>query len=104
MGDEDKKELGGNISLSGFKDVEPAELIVVKKLTGSYARKFSDHLKGYESLAVHLKDVHKSEGSERFELHGKLVHDGKVTVSEITDNNLFVALDKVLKKLEAQVF
>jgi hypothetical protein len=97
--DEDM-ELGGNISLSGFKEVKPAELIVVKKIIGGYARKFSDSLNNYESLRIYLKAVHKTPGSEKYEIHGKLLFDGNLKVSEIVDRNLFVALDSVLKKLE----
>ncbi len=93
-------ELGGNISLSGFKEVKPAELIVVKKIIGGYARKFSDSLNNYESLRIYLKAVHKTPGSEKYEIHGKLLFDGNLKVSEIVDRNLFVALDSVLKKLE----
>jgi hypothetical protein len=97
---DDDMELGGKISLSGFKEIKPAELIVVKKIIGGYARKFSDGLKNYESLHVYLKAVHKTPGSEKYEIHGKLLFDGNLKVSEIVDRNLFVALDSVLKKLE----
>lgn len=97
---EDDMELGGKISLSGFKEIKPAEFIVVKKIIGGYARKFSDSLVNYESLHIYLKGVHKTPGSEKFEIHGKLLFDGKLKVSEIVDRNLFVALDSVLKKLE----
>lgn len=99
MGEEDI-QLGGQIILSGFKELKPAEIIVVKKLVGSYARKFSDNVKGYESLNLHLKEVHKTPGSEKYELHAKVIYDGKVESSEVTDRNIFVALDSVLKKLE----
>ena len=37
-------ELGGNIVLNGFRDLEPPELVVVKKIVGTYARKFADQL------------------------------------------------------------
>lgn len=100
--EEDTKELGGNIVLSGFNVIHPAELVVIKKIAGSYARKFSDHLKGYESLNLHLKQVHSVEDSHKYELHGKLLFDGRSMVSEFTDKNIFIALDAVLKKLEAQ--
>jgi len=42
--DEEDMQLGGQIVLSGFKELKPAEIIVVKKLVGSYARKFSDNV------------------------------------------------------------
>jgi hypothetical protein len=97
--DEDM-ELGGKISLSGFKEVKPAEMIVAKKIIGGYARRFADTLDNYQSLHIYLKEVHKTPGSEKFEIHGKLLYDGKLKVSELVDRNLFVALDSVLKKLE----
>ena len=96
-------ELGGNIVLSGFNEVKPAELIVLKKIIGSYARKFADRLEGYQSLSLNLKEVHKIEDHSKYELHAKLLHDGKVTTSEVIDRNIFIALDSVLKKIESEV-
>ena len=96
-------ELGGKISLSGFKEVQPAELVVAKKLIGSYARKFSDSLENYEGLKLTLKAVHKTPGSEKFEIHGKLVFNGKMKLAEVIDRNFFMALDNVLKKLEYEM-
>lgn len=99
MGDAEKIELGGNITLAGFKDLDHAELIVVKKITGSYTRKFSDALKDFESLSVTMKDVHKTPKSQKYEIHGKLMVGGKAHTSEVIDRNLFVALDSSLKKI-----
>lgn len=89
--------------MSGFKEISPGEMVVVKKIVGSYARKFSDNIEGYETLSVHLKKVHKTEASEKYEVHAKLVHEGKTKTSEAVERNLFVALDSSLKKLEAQL-
>ena len=36
LGGAEMIELGGNITLAGFKELDHAELIVVKKITGSY--------------------------------------------------------------------
>ncbi|HHE36350.1 MAG TPA: hypothetical protein ENL16_00870 [Candidatus Woesearchaeota archaeon] len=94
-------ELGGNITLVGFKELEKAELVVVKKIVGSYARKMSDTVSGFESLTVTLKVVHRTEGSEKYELHAKAVINGKPLASETTQRNLFVGLDDVLKKVLA---
>jgi len=97
-------ELGGKIFLSGFKILRRDELLVTKKLIGSYARKFSDGLKGYDSLNLNLKPVHKTgPKSEKYELHVKLIHDKKVTTTEITEHNIFICIDSALKKIEEQV-
>ena len=101
--DEDM-QLGGNIMLSGFNVLDRAEVVVAKKIIGSYARKFSDQLEGYESLQMHLKEVHKTEGSEKFEIHVKLIHSGKVEAVEVTERNIFIAIDSALKKIESIVF
>ncbi|NQU98470.1 hypothetical protein HQ533_03305 [Candidatus Woesearchaeota archaeon] len=102
MGDEEI-ELGGNITLAGFKDLDHAELIVVKKLVGRYARKMSDSLKDFENLTVTMKSVHKTPKSQKYEIHGKLTAGGKPKTSEVVDRNLFVALDTCLKKILAEI-
>ena len=94
-------ELGGNITLVGFKEIERAELVVVKKIVGSYVRKMSDTVSGFESITVTLKIVHKTEGSEKYELHTKAIISGKPVTSQTTERNLFVGLDDVLKKVLA---
>ncbi|MDD5178415.1 MAG: hypothetical protein PHT54_04020 [Candidatus Nanoarchaeia archaeon] len=87
-------ELGGNIKLSGFKDLEPAKLIVVKKMVGAYAKKIADKQQ-FQELALIMKEVHSSN----FELKANVTIEGKVLHSEMTDYNLFFAMDKVLNKL-----
>lgn len=92
-------ELGGNINLAGFKDLEPGVLIVVKKVVGNYAKKISEQATEFQELTLTLKEVHKTEKNQKNELHGKLVTDKKVYSAEVTDFNLFYAMDKVLSKL-----
>ncbi|MFH1589612.1 MAG: hypothetical protein ABIB43_03535 [archaeon] len=96
-------ELGGSITLVGFKDLDHAELIVVKKVVGSYARKMSDISNKFESVSVTMKEVHKTPKSQKYEIHSKLIMGGKPYTSEVVDRNLFVALDTSLKKVLATV-
>lgn len=96
-------ELGGNISLVGFKEFDHSEMIVVKKIVGNYARKLSERCKAFEQLMVRVKTIHKQEHSEKYELQAKLIDGGQVTTTEITDHNFFIALDSVLKKIMAAV-
>ncbi len=103
MSDDDRIELGGNIELSGFRDVDGATMIVLKKIIGSYARKFSDTCKKFESLSVTMKKVHEREISEKYEIHVKLLDNGKPLVSEVTDFNMFFAIDTALKKVENEI-
>lgn len=93
--------LGGSIELSGFKDLEPGELIVLKKIVGHFAEKFSKMHENFERLIILKKDVHKQEHSQKFEIQAKLLEGGKIHSVDSTEFNLFVALDSVMKKLEA---
>ena len=96
-------ELGGNITLVGFKELGYAELVVIKKVVGNYARKFSE--KGpVNNLTLNLKPIHHtSEDSTKFELKAKADINGKIVNAEIVEFNLFIGLDNVLKKIEAQI-
>lgn len=98
---DDALQLGGSIQLVGFRDFDYGEMVVIKKIVGNYARRFSDRCQDFEQLTIVNKPVHKQEHSEKYEIHGKLVCTGDVVATEVVDHNFFVALDGVLKKLEA---
>ncbi len=98
--EEDSVQLGGNITLSGFRDIDGGSKVILRKIVGSYARKFSDNLQQFEQLQLAMKTVHETENSKKFEIKGKVLDNGQVTTSEIVDRNLFVAVDSALKKLE----
>ena len=92
-------KLGGNIELSGFRDIDSSSMIVLNKIIGNHAKRIAELTKKLETLHITLKPVHEREKSEKYELHAKVVDNGKVFASEMTDRNLFVAVDTVLKKL-----
>ena len=96
-------ELGGNITLIGFKELDYAEMVVIKKIVGNYARKLSDREQVNE-LTLNLKQIHHtSEESSKFEMKAKVDINGKIFNSEIVDYNLFIAIDNIMKKLESQI-
>ena len=99
----DDVELGGNIILSGFREIDGATMIILKKIVGNYAKKFSERCANFEKLILTIKTVHRTEKSEKYEMHGKLLHDGKQNFAEEIDRNLFVAADKILKRLENSI-
>ncbi len=96
---DESKKLGGNIELSGFRDIDESSMIVLNKIIGNHARRISELAKKMERLHITLKPVHEREKSEKYEIHAKVIDGGKVYASEITDRNLFVAMDVVLKKV-----
>lgn len=96
-------ELGGNITLVGFREIDYAEMIVVKKMIGNYVRKFSDKDQ-VNNLTINMKRIHHTdEDSYKFELKAKLDLNGTIVNSEVVDFNLFIGMDSIMKKLETQV-
>jgi len=93
-------ELGGNITLVGFSDVDEGSMIILKKMVGNSVRKYQETTQKFEGLTLTCKNVHSDN---KFELHGKLLDNGKVLTSQVVDYNLFFTLDKVLKGLESQL-
>ena len=96
---DDVMQLGGNISLVGFKDLDGGKMVVIKKITGNYVRKMQDKNNKFESLHLHLKEVH----ANKVELQAKVICDGKPYNSEIVDFNLFFAVDKVLGRILEEI-
>lgn len=98
---EDEITLGGNIQLSGFKEVDGGSMVILRKIVGNYARKFSDRSNTFESLSLRLKTVHQTEASQKHEIHAKLIDNGKPYTAEVLERNLFVAVDSGLKKVDS---
>tara|TARA_Y100000310_G_scaffold231819_1_gene234533 strand:- start:10365 stop:10739 length:375 start_codon:yes stop_codon:yes gene_type:complete len=100
---DDSVQLGGNIELSGFRDIDGASMVVLKKIIGNHARRMTEISDKFESLKVTMKPVHETEKSEKYEIHTQLMNDGKPVVSEVVDRNLFVAVDDALKKIISEI-
>ena len=100
---DDSMQLGGNIELSGFRDIDGASMVVLKKIIGNYGRRMSELSSKFEKLSITMKPVHQTEKSEKYEIHAKLINDGKHFVSEVVERNLFVAVDSALKKIVKEI-
>ena len=100
---EDLLQLGGNIALSGFNELEHGSMVILKKIIGNYALRFSDQCESFEKLSLNIKKVHETEASKKFEVHGMMMDKGKTYTSEITDRNVFIVVDSVLKKIENEI-
>ena len=97
--EENTLQLGGNIELSGFSDLEPGIMIVLKKIIGNYARRMSDKCKGFERLNLTMKIIHAKEKGEKYELYAKMIDNGKPHNASSVDRNLFVGVDSALKAI-----
>ena len=101
--DEESRKLGGNIELSGFRDVDSSSMVIIKKLVGSHARRISELCKKLDVIHITLKPIHEREKSEKYEVHANVIDNGKVYASESVDRNLFVAVDDVLKRITSEL-
>jgi len=48
-------ELGGNIKLKGFSEIDNASLIVIKKIVGNYAKKLAETTDDFQNLILSLE-------------------------------------------------
>lgn len=89
-------ELGGNITLDGgFSQIEPAALVIVKKMAGNYAKDISTNICEFENLSLLLNDH-----STQKEIIGGIKINGEVRSCVVSDANLFFALDRALAELK----
>ena len=85
-------ELGGNIKLDGFDNLEPAKLIVIKKLAGSHTKRATEKTTNFKEIVISLKSQNPSE------VEIKLTTDKEI-FSLAKDKNLFYALDKAFSSI-----
>lgn len=85
--------LGGNIVLEGFDSEDFTELIVVKKIVGQYARKFSDD----HQLVRLVVTLRAQQGISEVSVQATFPETECSAVERA--HNLFVALDASLKKI-----
>jgi len=100
---EDTLNLGGNIELTGFSDIDPGSMVILKKIVGNFTKKFADHNENFQKLHITMKPIHQREKGEKYEIHGRLMINSQSFSAEMIDRNLFYCLDKVMKKLESEV-
>ena len=94
---EDIIQLGGNIELIGFKELDMAKMVVLKKMVGSYAKTMSEKKSDFSKLKV----TGAKEG-DNLKINAEMTAD-KAYSGEETGTNLFVILDSALKKVINQI-
>jgi len=100
---DDTIELGGNIELAGFSEIDGASMLILKKIIGNYVRRMTEISENFEKLYVGMKTTHETEKSEKYEIHVKLMTNGTPFVSNVVERNLFIAVDNALKKIENEL-
>ncbi|MEK6816609.1 MAG: hypothetical protein AABY09_03275 [Nanoarchaeota archaeon] len=82
--------LGDKISLDGFDDLNPASLVVVKKMIGSLARSLAEE-KGYDRLEI------VKIGST---IYVKSAKEGKSYEGESSEENIFFGLSRSFDQMK----
>jgi ribosome-associated translation inhibitor RaiA len=90
-------ELGGNICLKGFDDVEKGKLIIIKKILGNYVKNLIERIKNFESILISVK----TEENNFVEV--KLKYDENEIIANSNDKNLFFAMNNALENLEESI-
>jgi len=92
-------KLGGNIVLVGFS-LDPAEMIIVKKIVGHYAKKIGEQTE-YSELKVTLKQSQKQQ-SFLHELSVRVTTDKSVLMANKQDKNIYSGLSDALESIYSQ--
>jgi len=93
-------KIGGEISLIGFGVLPPMEMIVVKKIVGTYVKQLTERTE-YKSLKLQLK-VHDKGKSSLYEINAQANIGNDNVGANIEDWNLYQALSQIMEKIVAE--
>lgn len=82
--------LGGNICIEGFESLEPAKVIVAKKMIGLFAKKTGSAMGGLDSFNVLLSGNAVTINAKAGE---------RILEEKAEDANMFVALSRALSAI-----
>ena len=88
-----------NVQLSGFKEIDSSAMTIINGIINNHLKRIGKLAKKLEYTHITLKEIHKREKGEKYEIHAKIRDDGKIYVSKVIERNLLTAVDEVLKKL-----
>jgi len=87
-------KLGDKIEIFGFDDIEPAQLIVVKKIIGNNVKEGIEGKEGFESIKITLS---KEEG---YNIEGVLKINKEEKKTSASNSNLFFAINMFFEELQ----
>lgn len=96
-------QLDKRISLTGFHDLDGVSLASIKKTLENHVRKLTDLSTDFQGLRLVLKRVHHTDGSDLFDIKGRVNDKGKVFSAEHIDRNIVMTVNRVLEKLQQEM-
>jgi len=97
--DGEELKLGGNIVLVGFS-LDPAEMIIVKKIVGHYAKRISEQIE-YSEIKITLKQSQKQQAFLH-ELSVKVTTNKDSLHANKQDKNIYSGLSDALEAIYNQ--
>ena len=94
-------ELGGNIFLDGFNEINGGEMVILKKLVGNYVKEVTEKKGNFEKLNLNLNKTLLGEKNV-FHLQAEL-HAGEKYNAEARDGNMFFVIDKAFKEINGKL-
>lgn len=88
-------ELGGNIKLKGFSNLDTATLIVVKKIVGNYTKKLSNDHPDFTELVLELNHLE----DKKFSINANFSRTSGELTSEANGKNIFFAISAALERI-----
>tara|TARA_Y100000310_G_C20391183_1_gene672852 strand:- start:170 stop:451 length:282 start_codon:yes stop_codon:yes gene_type:complete len=85
-------ELGGNIKLKGFSEIDNPSLIIVKKIVGNYTKKLTEENRDFKELILELELA-----KENFKINAELHNESSSKKSNSDEQNLFFAISSALE-------
>jgi|TARA_Y100000034_G_C6744299_1_gene330469 hypothetical protein len=85
-------ELGGNITLINFEQIENGELIITRKVAGNYTKEISKKYQDFKKIIITIIP----ETKYRIKINLEKENNKE---SEAENSNLFFALDQALSKI-----
>ncbi|MBS3137835.1 hypothetical protein J4232_05345 [Candidatus Woesearchaeota archaeon] len=92
--------LGGNIELIGFEKLRNNELVVIKKMVGSFVKSVSEG-KNFKKCCLTLLNPDRAD-KEMYKLQLMFEFD-TIYIAAVEDTNLYFGLDNVCKSIERQL-
>jgi len=89
--------LGGNIALVGFEKLDPADLIIIKKIVGNAIKKMSES-GDYKEMKLSLQQHQHGKGFKH-EVDGIAIFSEGRFASNVVEWNLFTAVSEVCEKI-----
>src|SRR3989338_9415239 len=96
-------ELGGDVRLSGFNDLDPGEKDEAIQIISKHERRIKEICEDLDRIKITLKKIRHKEKSEMYELHASVKDKHGHYEAHVVGRRFLVALADVLTKVENEI-